>query len=346
MNKIFFSSLFICLYVPFVFATSEFLDFEYGDSPEEIQNKAENICKVQPLQQNKRWYWRSVLSCKELNYKGVNTIVYFQFFQKKLKRISVVSTEILNYFLFRDPKNRYLLSKEKKVLNKTNNLIDKLIFEDKVHYQQKGNKLTYFFYKGKWEWELLYEEKGYQKLEAKAMSKQLKKEEERGAAGWKNYKFNLSEQTVRAQLEGLCASLLIDEKAVFQGVKVLTCNGYSFLDQKISIGFKFFNEKLASINLHLPKSYYSTLRPLLIKKYSTPYIEYTEDLNSYPYIVFPADSIELRYLKKARNKVYLSLKYIRKGYLDPIEIKSFKEKSNKKILKKIKSKSDVIMDNI
>ena len=325
-----------------------FQDYSYGDSAEQIREIIGDKCQIQPVKKDTRWEWRSQMGCYNFDYKGINSVIYFQFSDEDLNRISIVSKKIPNFFLFRDAKNRYLLSKAplSDLTENSNNLVDKLIFQDKVHYQKDGQKLTYFFYKGEWEWELLFEKEGYQKNEKRQIREQLKEESKKGVKGWKSFQFNLSSRDIRTRLEGLCSKISHDKKAVFQGIKRLVCHDFSFLDQKISINFKFYDNKLVTINLLLPTSFYQTLLPLLKEKYGTPYIEYENDQDYYPYIIFPANNLELCYIKSQTQKALLSLKYIKKGYIDPVEIKQFKEKTDKKRLKKIKSKSEVIMDNI
>lgn len=346
------NKLLLCLGI-FLFLINQaiaavFQDFSYGDSPKQIQRKIKEKCQLQPLQMDTRWKWRSHVRCLNFNYKGVNSTIYFQFSDNDLNRISIVSKEIPNFFLLRDTTNRYLLSKAtiSNLKQPTNNLIDKLIFQDKVHYQKDGKKLTYFFYKGAWEWELLFEKEGYKKTEKKKIQKQLEEESPKGLKGWKGFDYGLSSRDLRTRLEGLCSKISIDKEAVFQGIKGLICHDFSFLDQKITVILKLYDEKLVTINLLLPTSFYQSLLPLLKEKYGMPYVEYKNDPDFYPYILFPAHSIELKYIKKQSQKMILSLKYIKKGYIDPVEVRTFKEKVDKKKLKKIKSKSEVIMDNI
>lgn len=346
--------LFLFFTVFFLFFTelsfSEvFQNFLYGDSPEQVSEKIADQCKVSPVLRDTRWKWRSRIKCRNFLYKGVETTIHFHFSNDELSRISIFSIDMPNLFLYRKGKSRYLLPRQTKPLRKgeSANLIDKLIFQDKVHYQKNGQKLTYFFYKGQWEWELLFESSGYRKEDLKLMKAQLKSEEKKGLSGWKTFHYGQTSREIRTKLEGLCRRIDLDESAVFQGVKSLICKEFSFLDQKISARFKLYDEKLVTVQLILPVSLYPTLLPLLKRKYGEPYIEYKNDLDYYPYIIFPATSLELTHiLLSGSQQVALSLKYIKKGYIDPIELKKFKKKVNKKSLKKIKTKSEVIMDNI
>jgi hypothetical protein len=330
---------------------SVFLDFAYGDSPEQVREKASGKCRTLPIETDNRWRWRSQMKCENLVYKKVRTTVYFQFSHQELSRVVVISKNIPNYFLIRNPRNTYLLPRQQSGASDQaeTNLQDKLIFRDKVHYQSPDQKLTYFFYKGNWEWELLFEQSGYHKKERQEIRAQLEKESGKGGKGWKVFQFNNSPREIRGKLEGICSKINLDEKRIFQGIKTLKCRGFSFLDQKISVYFKFYEEKLTTINLVLNPSFYKTVLPLIKKKYGTPYVEFKADADYYPYILFPQDSITLHHKvlsDTVDQGVKLILQYVRKGYVDPVVQKQIQEKTRPEKLKKIKTRSEIIMDNL
>ncbi|PCI30421.1 MAG: hypothetical protein COB67_01885 [SAR324 cluster bacterium] len=324
-------------------ALSGFLDFKFGDNPGEIQSIGSKYCQFNQLNQDTRWFWKSTLNCTGFSFKGVNTNLYFEFFDDELVKVIILSKEIPNYFLIRQ-RDRALLIPMRPVTgkNQVRNLADDLIFRDQVHQMDTGQKLTQFFYKRSWEWEMIFEDSDYQEINQEKMEDQLDEEEEAGLKGWKEFKFDTPLAKIRKQLEGLCNRLQIEVSAEVIGRKNLRCYEFPFIGQKVTMLFSFTDDKMAQIKFLFPASYYQKLLPLLKRKYGIPYTELDQNELYYPYIKFPKVWVTLAHAPQKPQQVYL--RYQKEGFRDTEEAKMIQ--AQQKPTKKIKTNEEVLLDNL
>lgn len=338
-------SLILCSAWKHAFAANGFREFRFGDSLDTVRKTGEKLCSFGEVTRHSRWPWRTSIDCRGFAFKrNISALLYFQFAEDKLVRIHVVSTEIPNYFLIRYPEHNYLLPKVRaKSTDAAPNLADRLLLEDKVH--KLADEYTYltFYYEGNWEWEYIYQQKNYPRDEAQRVRELLEEESEAGVKGWNKFKFDDSQEMIKDKLEGMCSALTVESGS---GVEYIKCADFVFLDTKIEIFFFFQGSGLVKIELKLPNDWYEQLLLALKKKYTLPYLELVENPLYYPSIEFPKASVVLAYKSDpGSGKVWLTLKYLKKGYTDKDQVSD--SKNEKKKMEEIpSSKQERLFDSI
>ncbi len=347
VRMIIFISAFSVLFSGILSAANGFREFEFGDSSKEVMDSGSGICRFGELEKHTRWNWRSQLDCNGYLFKeNTRTRLIFQFSDDELVKIYVVSRYIKDYFLIRNPEYNYLLPLNPAESNSSsNNLADRLLLKDKVHYLGKEYRYTTFFYQGKWEWEYLYEKKGNKRDDKDRKEEQLEEEMEGAGIGWSKFKFDESESEIKMKLEGMCSSI-----SVLSGGgddQLLKCNDYVFLDKKIAVLFYFKESGLMKIELKLTQEWYNILLESLKRKYGFPYLEVGKNDHYYQSIEFPKANVILAYKRDidVNNSVWLSLKYVKEGYVDEDQ---FRVQQRKKAVPERlkKTKKERILDSI
>ncbi len=329
------------------FAVSGFREFKFGDSVETVKKKGEKLCRFGKATKDTRWFWKFHIECSDFKFKrGIKTKLFFQFSEDELVRIRVVSKDIEDYLLVRHPRFRYLVPLPRdESLNTAVNLADELMIKDKVHLIDKGYRYTTFFHDGAWEWEFTYELADFQEEENTREQDQLEEEEEKGLPGWKKFNFSDSHETIKEKVEGLCSSSKTSIDA--HGSRVLICHDFHFMDEKIDLLFIFESGMLVKMELRLEKKWYEVLLPMLKQKYGQPFVELGKNKLYFPYIEFPKVGIVLSHrVEESSNKtVWISLKYLKEGYIDS-DVLVGDDQAPKTEEKKKKGRSEEIMDSI
>jgi hypothetical protein len=346
MARWFAYSLLLCLIWNLAFAADGFREFRFGDSLDTIKNTGQRLCSFGEVTKHSRWPWRTLIDCKGYRFKKDTPVaLYFQFADDKLVKIHVVSRDIPNYYLIRYPEFNYLFPKINQSLSaSSSNLADRLLFKDKVHQLADEYRYLTFYHEGKWEWEYIYQHKSYVHDEERRVRNLLEEEAEAGVKGWNKFKFNDSQEAIKDKLVGMCSALAVESGS---GVESIKCGDFIFLDTKIEVYFIFETSGLVKIELKLPTDWYDQLSPMLKKKYGLPYLELTNNTLYYPSIEFPEASVVLAYKNgpNAAHGVWLTLKYIKKGYADKDQV-SIQKKESKKSDTTPSSKLDRILDSI
>ncbi|MBU2515622.1 hypothetical protein KJ966_30260 [bacterium] len=349
IRKIIFISVFSILFSGVLSAANGFREFQFGDSYKEVMDSGKELCKFGELEKHTRWNWKSELDCKGYLFKeNTRTRLIFQFSDDELVKIFVVSKDIKDYFLIRNPEYNYLLPLKPSTLNPTStNLADKLLFKDKVHYLGDEYRYTTFFHKGEWEWEYLYEKKGNQRDDIRRKEKQLEEEMEGGVIGWSKFKFDEPESEIKMKLEGMCSSISVLSGG---GVdQLLQCNDYVFLDKKIAVLFFFKESGLMKIELKLTGEWYDLLLESLKRKYGFPYLELDKNDYYYRSIEFPKANVILAYKsgENGNDSVWLSLKYVKEGCEDEDQVQiQMRQKGKTKPEELKKTKTERVLDSI
>ncbi|MBU3918109.1 hypothetical protein KKA14_21475 [bacterium] len=347
MNKPILCCLIFVLLISNAFAADGFSVFEFGDSVEMTLNKGKELCRFGEMKKDTRWLWKSYLDCSGFKFKeGIHAKLFFQFSDDQLVKIYVVSKDINDYFLIRYPEHNYLVPLVEKMPDKRmKNLADELLFQDKIHIL--GNEYRYltFYYKGGWEWEYLYEKRRNKEDEKKRKQKQLENEVGGGLTGWSGFNFDDTSEMVKQKLNGMCSSI----KVSLEGQKggSIRCNDFEFFEKKIIVMFGIADGKLVTIELKLEQDWYQVLVPLLKKKYGLPYVELTKNELYFPYLEFPKVNLVLSHFRDSleENKVQVSLKYRKEGFLDPERVKDAEGKKEN-LGEKKERKLERIMDRI
>ncbi|MCP4757221.1 MAG: hypothetical protein GY866_40680 [Proteobacteria bacterium] len=346
MKRIVVLSVLFMLVISKGFAVDGFRDFEFGDTSDTVFEKGSKLCRFGKLKSDTRWPWKSYLSCSDFVFKKkVKATLYFQFSDDDLARIYVVSKDIDNYFLIRHSrKDRLLPLSRPKSRRSVENLADDLIVQDQVHVLENEYRYTTFFHEGTWEWEFVYADTDAIRKDRIKEQEQLEEEVDKGVKGWRKFVFDDSDETIKEKLEGICS-----QTKLFSGIqarKNIYCSSFPFMEKKIDVLFGFVEDKLVKIELKLQLDWYKRLLPLLKKKYGQPYTELPDNKFYFPYIEFPEDNILMSHKVEelSPDKVWVSLKYLNAGFIDDLELGV--EKKTKKKLRKKKSTSEKLMDNI
>jgi len=294
------------------------LEYDFGDSPTVVKNRFHNQCSFSTLKTNSQWSWVKTLECTGYKFQRVLTKLIFEFSDNKLSRVYIVSIDIPNYFLIRS-KNNLLIEKASVTGEKNKSNPYRIsLFSDRVHRYENGHVLTYFYYQGKWEWELKMETSGYAEEETEKKRKQLEDEAGKGLSGWANFKFDDEVAKMKENLEGLCTSIEIDNRTYLKGKKVMICSDFPFIGKKITLNLVFLDARFVEAILDLAAKDYYTLLPLLKKKYGMPYQEGIETADHYPFIFFTKANITLGYDSGETQKPepQVQLRYSKEGYFD------------------------------
>jgi hypothetical protein len=329
-----------------VFAADGFREFDFGESPDEIQKVGRAHCSFGKIEKHTRWEWIKRVDCKGYRFKGkTKARLFFEFSDDELVKVFVVSRVIKDYFLIRYPEFNYRLPlKSPSNHSSISNLADKLILKDKVHRLGDEYRYTTFHYAGKWEWEYMYERKGNPDDERRRRIELLEDEEESGVGGWDKFKFKETEEAIKDKLAGMCSNIKVLSGSDLGSV---TCDDFTFLEKKIGLLFFFDDEGLVKIELKLTPDWYPKLLPLLKRKYGLPFLELKENELFFPAIEFPKANVALAHKKDGAvsKDVWLALKYIRQGYEDTDQT-TIRQKLKSKPDRAPRSKSEKILDSI
>ncbi len=330
-----------------LYGADGFREFSFGDSPDEIMNAGQEVCRFSDLEKHTRWEWKSHLTCRNYPFtKKKKAYLAFEFIEEELVKIWILSKEIKEFFLIRYPEYSYLTPlKKPDTKGELLNLKDRLLKKDKVHRLGKEYRYTTFFYKGKWEWEYYYEKKGNPKDEQRLIRNQLEKELEAGVVGWNKFKFDDSETETKRNLEGMCSNITVVTGG--NNDQQLQCDGFVFLDKKVTIFFNFVATGLVKIELKLTEDWYDSLLNSLKRKYGLPYLELTKNSYYYPSLEFPKDNVVLafKYYSNESSEASLSLKYLKEGYIDKDQVQTKRKIKGKETPIK-KTKSEKLLDSI
>lgn len=347
MRNLSFVFFLIIICVSNAFAVDGFNEFNFADDPDTVMNAGRGKCAFGRLVKDTRWIWKSYLNCKNYDFKkGVKATIHFDFSNNELRKIYVVSVDMKDYFLIRHPRHEFLIPIHKPLRKKPLiNLADELITKDKVHIIDKGYRYINFFYKGRWEWEFVYQDFKYVKKDIENEEDQLEDEAEEGLTNWNDFALDDDDESIKKKLEGFCkASKTV---AALNSRKVIQCSEFPFMNNKIEVLFSFVNNRLVNIELQFEPSWYETLLPLLKRKYGQPYSELEKNDYYYPYIDFPGKNILLihRITPKTEKKVMVSLIYYKEGYLDKKVLRGEIEKE-KSPTDKMRERSNKILDSL
>lgn len=331
-----------------LFAVNGFREFRFGYSPKRVQEEGKKRCTFGKYQQDTRWNWKSTLECSNYRYKGIKTVLYFEFIDDELSRIIVLSRKIPHYSILRRPEEMLLKPMRSQKGSHGKNLADILMFEDKSHQMEPGLTMTQFFYSGNWEWELEYKVDNYQSIVRRKNKAQLDEETEQGVKGWNLFKFDDSLETVQTNLKGFCKNTKIVASLRSPNRKDLFCYEYNFQGDAITIRFSFQTGKLVRINLQFPKKWYSILLPLLKRKYSYPYREVPENPYYLPFIYFPKMNIVLftHQQDQKTGKALVTLRYQKEGFVGFKKIKRKKRVIQKKKIPRQKTLEENVLETI
>ncbi len=329
-----------------VFAADGFREFKFGESPETIQEVGLKLCRFGKVTQHTRWEWIKRLDCTGYKFKGaIKARLFFEFSEDELVKIYVVSKHIEDYFLIRDPEFNYRVTL-KPALKKSGstNLVDNLLFKDKVHRLGDEYRYTTFFYQGNWEWEYMYERKGNRDDERRRRTDLLDDEEESGVSGWDKFDFGEVEADIKSKLEGMCSNISVTSNGDLDSI---TCDDFVFSGEKIRVIFLLDQAGLGKIELQLTSEWYAKLLPLLKRKYGLPFLELKKNNYYYPAIEFPKANVVMAYKRDNSDaqQVWLTLKYMRQDYEDKDQT-NFRKKAKDGPDAIPRTKSEQLMDSI
>ena len=311
------------------FAADGFQEFKLGSSMEEIRQTGNGKCSFGDMAEDTRWLWKKRLVCRQYEYKGVSIAIVFVFVEKALAKIYALSKYPANYFVLRDNLDTELLSKR---TNGSGGEIDHsdVIFRERRHSLNAGHRLTYYFYKGNWEWEVQIESVKNIADERLRKQEQLNSEAGKGLTEWNGFVFGETVNRTNEKLGRLCESTEIREAFRFEK-KILVCHSFSFLGKQVDIRFGFFRKELVDVELALPNEFYRKLLPYLKQKYGKPYRECVDSEDYFPYILFPKQNVSLSYKRDdtEADDTWVSLQYAKEDYVDTARKNLLEERRKK-----------------